>query len=207
MQTVEVNLKFQCPFGCMVVGPSMSGKSFFILQLMQEATKYFDPPPARVVYAYGIWQPAFDKAKNIQFVKGVEGLSQVDFNPKSPTILVIDDLMEELCNNKELSVLFTREIHHKNITVFFLVQNLFKQGKAMRDVTLNCQMLILFKSPRDYEQIRVLGRQLGIPGLVNAYRNAIKARYGYLVINLQPTTPDLLRLQSNIFAEHRQIHM
>ena len=104
-------------------------------------------------------------------------------------------------------VLFTREMHHKNITVFFLVQNLFKQGKAMRDVTLNCQMLILFKSPRDYEQIRVLGRQLGIPGLVDAYRNAIKARYGYLVINLQPTTPDLLRLQSNIFAEHRQIHM
>ena len=83
---------------------------------------------------------------DVEFVKGVEGLSSVEFSHSVPSTLIIDDLMEELSNNKELSVLFTREMHHKNITVFFLVQNLYKQGKSMKDVALNCQMLMLFKS-------------------------------------------------------------
>ena len=124
-----------------------------------------------------------------------------------PSILVLDDLMEELCNSKELSTLFTREMHHKNTTVLFLLQNLYKQGKSMRDVALNCQLLILFKSPRDTEQIKVLGRQLGIKELDKAYQEAIKQRYGYLIINLQPQIPDSLRLQTNLFEQHRKIFL
>ena len=47
------------------------------------------------------------------------------------------DLMEELCNDKKSSTLFTRDRRHKNVTVFFIVQNLFKQGNSMRDIALN----------------------------------------------------------------------
>ena len=160
-----------------------------------------------MVYVYGIWQEAFENIKNVEFVRGLDGLSGVDFNSKQPTLLVIDDLMEELSSNKELSILFTREMHHKSITVFFLVQNLYKQGKSMRDVALNCQVLILFKSPRDIEQLRVLGRQLGIKDLNKAYEESIKQRYGYLLINLQPSIPDALRLQINFFDQHRKIFL
>ena len=131
----------------------------------------------------------------------------MEFNSSQPSILVVDILVEEICNNKELSILFTREMHHKNITVFFLLQNLYKQGKSMRDVALNCQLLILFKSPRDTEQIKVLGRQLGIKELDKAYQEAIKQRYGYLIINLQPQIPDSLRLQTNLFEQHRKIFL
>ena len=118
MQKIEADLRFQCPFGCMVVGPSMSGKSHFILELLKKRDQFFSPPPTRVVYAYGIWQQAFEAVHDIEFVKGVKGLAGVDFNPGQPSILVIDDLMEELSNNKELSTLFTREMHHKNISLF-----------------------------------------------------------------------------------------
>jgi len=185
----------------------MSGKSHFIMQLLKRPAKYFDPPPSRIIYAYSVWQDAFERADNVTFVEGVQGLSTITFSKKIPTILVIDDLMEELCNDKTLSVLFTREMHHKNITVFFLVQNLYKQGRCMRDVALNCQVTILFKSPRDTEQINVLARQTGIKLLQNAYQEAIKVRYGHLVINLQPTTPDILRLQSNLLDEHRKVYI
>ena len=206
MQSVEADLRFQCPLGCMVVGPSMSGKSNFILELLRTKSAFFNPVPARIVYAYGIWQNSFDEAHDVEFVKGVEGLESVNFSSRQPSILVIDDLMEELCNSKQLSTLFTREMHHKNITVFFVVQNLYKQGKNMRDVTLNCQVLILFKSPRDTQQIKVLTRQTGIKQLEMAYTEAIKARYGHLVINLQPGIPDSLRLQSGLFEPHRRIY-
>ena len=84
MQTVDADLKFKCPFGCMVVGPSMSGKSHFVLQLLRNVDKFFDPPPRRIIYAYGILQSAFDKMDTVQFVKGVEGLASVTFSAKTP---------------------------------------------------------------------------------------------------------------------------
>ena len=126
----------------------MSGKSHFILELLKNRSLYFNPVPVRVAYAYGIWQTAFDNIDGIEFVKNIEGLAGVEFNSSQPSILIVDDLMKELCNNKELSTLFTREMHHKNATVFFRLQNLY--------VALNCQLLILFKPPRDTEQIKVL---------------------------------------------------
>ena len=183
----------------------MSGKSHFILELLKNRSLYFNPVPARVVYAFGIWQPAFDDINGIEFVKGIEGLAGVEFSSSQPSILVVDCLMVELCNNKELSTLFTREMHHKNVTVIFLLQNLYKQGKSMRHVALHCQLLILFKSRRDTEQIKVVGRQLGTKELEKAYKEAIKQKYGYLIINLQPQIPDSLRLQTSLFEQHRKI--
>ena len=204
MLEIKANLKFICPFGCFVSGPSMSGKSHFILQLLKRPD-LFEPPPERIVYAYNSWQSAFDGSPGVEFVWGIDGLSEVQFDPNVNNLLIIDDLMEELANGKKGSTLFTRDMHHKNVTVFFVVQNLFKQGKSMRDITLNCQVLVLFKSPRDVQQIKVLERQTGIKELAKAYLESIKEPYGYLVINLQSHTPETITLQSDIFNRHRRI--
>ena len=110
----------------------MSGKSHFILELLRRKEEFFNPPPFRVVYAYGIWQEAFEKAQGIEFVKGVEDLSGVEFNSKQPSILVIDDLLEELLDNRELSTLLTREMHHKNIAVFFLSKIYISRVRACK---------------------------------------------------------------------------
>ena len=84
-------------------------------------------------------------------------------------LLILDDLMEEMAGDKKASTLFTRDMHHKNVTVFFVVKNLFKQGKSMRDVALNSQVIVLFNSPRDVQQIGVLAHQTGIKDLGKAY--------------------------------------
>jgi len=205
MQRVKAFEEFLCPFGCMISGPSMSGKSFFILELLRRNKEYFLPPPDRIVYAYGSWQEAFSMVPNVEFVDGVESLKAITFDSKKNNLLVLDDLMEELSSDKNASTLFTRDMHHKNVTVFFIVQNLFKQGKSMRDIALNCQVLILFSSPRDHQQIKVLERQTGIKGLSQAYDEAIKEPYGHLVVNLQPKTPSAIRLQTDILSRHRKI--
>ena len=204
MLEINANLKFMCPFGCIVSGPSMSGKSHFILRLIKRKD-LFDTPPDRIVYAYNSWQKDFDQCPGVEFVWGIDGLSEVQFDPRLNNLLILDDLMEELAGDKKASTLFTRDMHHKNVTVFFVVQNLFKQGKSMRDVALNSQVIVLFKSPRDVQQIRALARQTGIKDLEKAYLEAIKDPYGYLVINLQPHTPDAIRLQTDIFNRHRRI--
>ena len=75
----------------------------------------------------------------------------------------------------------------------------------MRDISLNCQVIILFKSPRDVQQIGVLSRQIGIRDLEKDYNEAIKDQYGYLVINMQPQTPDAIRLQTDILKRYRRV--
>jgi hypothetical protein len=207
MQTVTANLKFQCPFGAYVCGPTMSGKSTLVFELIRNAANIFSPAPARIVYAYGVYQKAFENLPNVEFVKGLDAVLDEDFfDSNINNLLILDDLSDEICHNKKASTLFTRGVHHKNVSVLFLLQNLFKQGPAMRDITLNCQYWILFKNGRDMHQIEVLGRQLGLKHLVSAYEKCIKESYGYLLVDLHPKTPDLLRLQSHIF-DYRRVYL
>ncbi len=56
---------------------------------------------------------------------------------------------------------------------------------------------MLFKSPRDKQQVSMLARQLN-PGKVQefiaAYEEATSRPHGYLILDLKPTTYDQQRL-------------
>lgn len=208
MDIVRANLKFRCPAGIHIVGPTMSGKSTLTRRLLNNRDEMFIKPFDRVIYAYSVLQDGFQEISgNIEFIQGVSAMLEDEnfFDSKENNLLVLDDLMDEIASNPKAATLFTRGIHHKNVTVIFLYQNLFKQGKAMRDITLNSQYFILFKSPRDVQQIKYLGRQLGLPHLECAYRKAIKEPYGFLLVNLHPQCDERLQLQSNIFG-HRRVY-
>ena len=92
------------------------------------------------------------------------------FRSGESTLLILDDLASELSGNPKASKLFTQGIHHRNVSIVFITQNLYKQGKAMRDIQLNCQYLVLFRNCRDVNQIEVLSNQMGLPHLPEAYR-------------------------------------
>ena len=70
MIEIKANLKFQCPFGCIVSGPSMSGKSCFIMEAIIRTEDILDPPPDVIVYAYGSWQDAFDRLHGLSLCRG-----------------------------------------------------------------------------------------------------------------------------------------
>jgi len=183
----------------------MSGKSTLVFNLIENIQDRFDPIPQRVVYAYGAYQKEFENFPAVEFVEGLEKILEEDFfSSSTSTLLIIDDLLEDVSKNPKASALFTRGIHHKNITVLFLAQNLFKQGSSMRDITLNSQYFILFKNSRDVQQIKLLARQCDLKHLLLAYNKCIKQTlYGYLLIDIHPKTPDLLKLQSDIFGYRR----
>ena len=42
--------------------------------------------------------------------------------------------------------LFTKGCHHRNVSILYLTQNVFPQGKACRDISLNTQYLVLFNN-------------------------------------------------------------
>jgi hypothetical protein len=206
MERIEAQIKFQSPFGALVSGPSMSGKSTLIHNFLTDPELVFEKVPQRIVYVYSSWQDSFDDLKHIEFVTDLDKVLDEDFfDPGKRNCLVLDDQMEEISSNAKASKLFTKFIHHKNISVFFLVQNLFRQGKSMRDITLNCQYIILFKSNRDVNQIKVLGNQIGEKNLIQAYEKAIKVPYGYLLVDLHPKSNERLKFQTNLFHPHRTV--
>ena len=67
---------------------------------------------------------------------------------------------------------------------------------------------ILFKNPRDIQQIKLLGRKLGMQKkLLDVYLDATEDPFGYLLIDLSPGNKVSYMLRSRIFpAEHTIIY-
>ena len=50
--------------------------------------------------------------------------------------------------------------HHRNISVLFLMKNIFQKGTHARTISINIQYMVLFKNARDQSQIRTLAIQI-----------------------------------------------
>ena len=74
--------------------------------------------------------------------------------------MIIDDLMEQAASDKKVCNLFTKSSHHRNLSVIFILQNLFYQGKESRTISLNCHYMTIFRSVKDQSQIVHLAKQM-----------------------------------------------
>lgn len=54
-------LPFHSPSTAMIVGPTMSGKTSLIYQILKHADGMFQTPPERIVIAYTEYQPLFEE--------------------------------------------------------------------------------------------------------------------------------------------------
>ena len=193
---------FKTPFTCLISGPTGSGKSELLFNILKNINKYFDESPTKIIYCYGAFQEKFKEFPYIQFNHGL--IDTDDLNSNEKNLIIIDDLMDDALNDKEISHLFTRGSHHKNISVFLLTQNFFSTGKYSRTISLNSNYLIIFNNPRDKLQISYLARQMypsNSQFLIQTYENATNKPHGYLFIdNKQDTNPDL-RIQSDILKD------
>ena len=185
------------------------GKSTFVHKLLKYREVMFSVPPVKILYCYGVYQDLFDvMEREISCITFVEGLpSREDISALTSagehTVLVLDDLMSQVVNNTEAELLFTQGAHHRKMTVIFISQNLFSQGKCARTIALNTHYLILFKNFRDNSQIVHLGKQLyphrRWQGFVEAYEDATCQPYGYFLIDMSPHSVAEMRLRTRIF--------
>ena len=104
-------------------------------------------------------------------------------------LIVFDDQMIDASKDQRIVNLFTRSgFHQRNLSVIYILQNLFHQGKGSRTISLNSHYLVLFKNPRDKLQILTLAKQMS-PGqtgfFLDQYEEAVKTPFGYLLIDLK----------------------
>ena len=193
------------PSSILIAGPSGSGKTVFVRNLL--LNHMLSPAPSRIVIVYGEWQKEYALLQhhfpNIEFHKGPMPPDLYEsFSPNENNLLVLDDQMTDAANSGQLEKYFVQGAHHRNLTIIFIVQNLFEKGKAMRSTNLNSNYLVLYKNPRDKGQMAVLGRQMypsKWKGFVSALQDATEEPYSYLVVDLRPETPEEFRLRGNIF--------
>ena len=137
----------------------------------------------------------------VEFVHGLPDSFQRFYGP-CHNLIIIDDLQDEVANSKAVEQLFTRESHHRNVSVVYINQNLFYQGKHARTIALNTHYTILFRNPRASSQLRTLRSQTGLKHLEEAYNDVMKQdQFGYVVIDLSPFSKTKYKVRTRIFPE------
>ncbi|CAF1095791.1 unnamed protein product [Brachionus calyciflorus] len=201
---------FKHPFTCTIAGPTQSGKTWLKKKILQFNNVIFDNPPLNIIYCYSTWEKSFEKFRDIlpkvAFKQGLPDIDEID--PSQNNLIILDDLMKECEEDFSIQKLFTIESHHKNISVFFITQNIFSKGKFTRTLNLNSHYLVLFNNPRDKLQISTLARQM-FPGkssfFIESYEDASLKPHGYLMIDLKQTTENRNRIQTGITPDEKRI--
>lgn len=205
----------QHPFSMLIAGPSNSGKTFFVKDIIEHADKIISVKVENIVYIYSCWQSLYDQLLKIRPINFIQGIpeSLCDDNllpPDKHNLLIIDDVMDAASQNQEVQNVFTKYTHHRNLSCIYLLQNIFIQGKASRTISLNASYLVLFKSSRDKNQIMLLARQM-YPGntkyFLQAFNNATARPFGYLLVDFKAATPDCFRLRSEILSDNSVVYL
>ncbi len=202
-------LPFEPCSSMLLSGQTGSGKTQWVYQFLKNLEKmYTRDPPTRVLYCYGIYQPLFDEMEktvsNFSSKRGLPSPEELDdfTRDRSHKLIVIDDLIHEVVQNKEMELLFTQGTHHRCVSVIMITQNLYPRGKHSRTIALNTWYTVLMKNLRDVSQIGILGRQLypgKVKGFLKAYEDALSSKHGYLVVDVSPTGDDRYRIRTNVF--------
>ena len=58
------------PFTCIVAGCTQSGKTLWVKTLLENAQQTIRPPPQRIIWCYGQWQPMY--LEMIHTIPGIE---------------------------------------------------------------------------------------------------------------------------------------
>ena len=105
-------------FCLQISGPSGSGKTVWVKKLLENVDYMIDKKVEQIIYCYGEYQPIFQeiqtKLPQIQFIEGFPDVKSIT-DPSFHTLMIIDDLQNELSNNVELADLFTKGSHHQCI--------------------------------------------------------------------------------------------
>ena len=205
---IDVDLRLKCPFTMLVSGPSSSGKSSFVKELLLRRKVLFNSKPGKVFWFYKVHQDWYEATQRRGVVSEfIQGMCTTDWIKDNITddnsTIVIDDMALEA--TEDTAQLFTVASHHYNVNIIFICQNLFTKNKYFRDISINSTYIVIFKNPRDKSVITNFAKQF-MPGntkpFLKAYMEATKKPHSYLLIYFYQKTNEHHRIISNYLSEN-----
>jgi KaiC/GvpD/RAD55 family RecA-like ATPase len=195
---IKMDTRWTHPFTCLIAGSTGAGKTHFVIQFINNISNSMVPVPDEIIWCYSEWQPSYEIIYGVTFHEGLPKESAWG----KKRLVILDDLMSEA--DEKVTKMFTKESHHRNMSVMFIVQNLFRKNKEQRTISLNSHYIVVC----DVSQISNLGKQM-YPGklkyLPESFKDAVSTPYGYLVFDLRQEIPDHLRLRTRLFSPQGQI--
>ncbi|CAB4030437.1 DNA polymerase [Paramuricea clavata] len=218
-------IPFEHPFMMMVCGPSQSGKSYFIENIIKNHEKLITPRIDKLIYLYtvdkydSIKQHIRDNKqtstlKTFEFIDCNQGIPSMEIIKEKlgeNTLLVLDDLMvvatTDTTNLRHLNNIASRDSHHSNTFVIYVCQNLnFGSGK-LRNCRVNSQYHIMCKSLTDCRDVEMIAtnKKINQNKLHKILEDVGKKQYGYIVFDGCPKGYDNARVRTGIFPNDETV--
>jgi hypothetical protein len=205
---------FKHPFTMIISGSTGSGKTEWLMKFLRQLDLLIGEI-THVLYCYGELNRniiALEKmgsdGKAVKFTvhNGVPSEEDVrNLARKEKLLLVLDDLLVNL-KSQYLDTVFTRGSHNWGVSVILVTQHMF--NKELKTARNNTHYLVLMRNPAGELQVRNLATQL-FPNrskyFLEAYKDATKEQFSYLVIDMHPSTEDILRLKTHIYPDELPI--
>ena len=202
---IAYNCQIRIDKSIIVAGPSGSGKSVFLSNLLQRKNEFFSTEARNIYWFYGTIQQPTIPIANIIFKRGIP--TEKDVKKFDNDIVILDDLMEE-SKSSLMTGLFSKVSHHSHTFVVMVTQNFFH---LPRSLSLNAHYLVFLKNPRDKLQIQILSKQMYPANshfLVKAFEDATHSRpFSHMFLDLCSDTPDEIRVRANIFDKFITVYV
>ena len=193
--------KIEKPFRMIIGGGSGTGKTCFTQQLVNQ--NHFSSPFDKIVYCY----PEYLLESPVEFDQIVDyrpGLGDLEYFSSLPknTLIIYDDLMNECGSSKDIMKLFSVIARKRQLSIIFLVQNMFDRTQQFRNIRLNATHLVLFKFYAAHEiQFRLL-KDLGMQNLISkqSLGQIFAKPFAYIMLDIHPNRHSSFGcVKSNIF--------
>ena len=200
--------KLQKPFRLLVGGGSGTGKSTLVQKLVDES--HFENPFDKIVYCYPDYlnEPPLQFDQIVDYKPGLCDLQYFTTIPKN-SLIIYDDLMNECGKSDEIMKLFSVIARKRNLSVIFLVQNIYERGSQFRNIRLNATGLVLFNfyaaSDVNKRVLKDFGVQSNVP---KHLRDQIYSQpFSYLYIDIHPQRrSNFAAVKGNIFEENFSVY-
>ena len=195
------------PSSVLIGGPSQGGKTVFMTNLIKQRSRLIDSKwPIKSVLWFSP-TTILNKITDVTYFQRLPIMNDLKKKKGEAKMIIIDDYLSDLRGEagKEIIRIVLNGTHHLDVCVCILVQNMFE--KQLRTISLNCQYLVIFKSPRDTTQIQYLLRQIfgkDCQDHVRAVKNALALPYSYVLLDLSQSCPEITRIRTDILEGPRE---
>lgn len=193
------------PFRMVVVAPSGSGKTNFILNMLQKFSSGKGTFNTITIITKNKQEPLYewleDKTKKtVNILEGIENIPKLDsFNKEDQHMVIFDDLVLEK-DQKKMNEFYIRG-RKKGVSVCYLSQSFYKIPKVIRT---NCNYFVILKLSGKRDLNLILSEfELGVSKqeLLRMYEYATKEKFNVLLIDVE--APKEKRFRKN-FLEYIQ---
>lgn len=203
------DFRFQNPCSLMLSGPTQSGKTTFLLNLLRNVDHLFQEPSCKgnVIYFYREMQKQLEIFKKeglvhqwFPYLPSTDLIDELTAaHLETGSMIIIDDFQQHV--TEDTVEIFTNKCHHRNAVVVFMAQNLFCPRPGFRTISLNSNYILLFKNPRDASQIICFAKQFAsgsVRWVIKAHKEATRNAHSYMLFDLHQRSPDWARVRSNV---------